>query len=146
MTDKNKLIIGSFLILFTLIGAGGFGWNWFLNFNDCNNMSNEINRLTDIQGNLLFTYGLFAEKELSDKQKEGLRKYIDLKEPMSKSFIEDFSKKCQSDFQKVKLTYILKGYELYLMTKQGLFNESQSLEFLWIRKNFPFELTYREED
>ena len=146
MTDKNKLIIGGFLILFVAIGAAGWAWQWNLNFNNCNEISDEINRLSDNQHNLLFTYGLFSEKNLNDKKKAGFRKYIDLRELMSKAFIEDFSKNCRSKFHKTKLSYILKQYELYLMTKQGLFKESQNLQFLWLRKNFPYELVYDQDE
>ena len=146
MADKNKLIIGSFLILFTLIGALGFGWNWFLVNDDCEKIEGEIARLSDNRYMLLLIYGLFSDKELGHEKRAGFRKYIDLNEPGLKFHIETFKDTCRSKAQKSHLTHILKEYELYLMTKQGFFKESQQREFLWIRKNFPYELIYDQEE
>ena len=146
MKDKNKLIIGSFLIFFTMIGAVGFGWNWFLHYHHCDKIESEISRLSDSRHTLLLIYGLFSEKGLGHERRAGFRKYIDLNEPALKAYIEDFKDTCRSKAQKSKLTHILKEYELYLMTKQGFFKESQQREFLWIRKNFPYELVYQEDE
>ena len=145
MKDKTKLIIGSFLILFTLIGAVGFGWNWFLNHEYCEKIESEISRLSDNRHTLLLIYGLFSEKGLGNERRAGFRKYIDLNEPALKLYIENFKDKCRSKANKSKLTHILKEYELYLVTKQGFFKESQQREFLWIRKNFPYELVYDQD-
>ena len=145
MKDKNKLIIGGFLILFMAIGAAGFAWKWSLAFNNCNIIESEIARLSDNRHTLLLIYRLFSEKNLNNKQKSVFRKYIDLNEPALKTYIEDHKNKCRAKIHKSKLTHILKEYELYLMTKQGLFKESQQREFLWIRKNFPYELVYDQD-
>ncbi len=136
MTDKQKIAGLSFGIV--AIAALGFGWNFFLKFNTCNQTGNEIVRLMDNQDDLLYTYGFFADSLTEDRQLS-FRKLIETKEPLIKARVECFQKACRTDFRKYELSGFLKGYELYLLTKQTLFKESQFSGIQWIRDHFPFE-------
>ena len=135
MTDKSKLILGGFFILFTAIGAGGFGWQWFLKSHRCDNSHNEINRLMDNQDNLLLTYGLFAEHNLTKNQKEGFRKMIDLREPLIRVNLEFFKEDCK--YRKADILAVFKFFEVYLVTKKALYKDTQSGNYKWLRENHP---------
>ena len=139
MTDKNKLIIGGFLILFTAIGAGGFGWNYFLKFNRCNQSHYDISRLMDDQDNLLFTYSLFGDHSLTENKQTDFRKLVDMREPLIKAHVEHFKKHCQTGFRKKELIAILKNYETYTFTKEFLFKQSEYHNNKWIREHYPYE-------
>ena len=144
--EEYSILIFVLVFLSMAIGAAGFAWKWSLAFNNCNIIESEIARLSDNRHTLLLIYGLFSEKGLGHERRAGFRKYIDLNEPTLKVYIETFKDTCRSKAQKSKLTHILKEYELYLVTKQGFFKENQQREFLWIRKNFPYELVYDQEE
>ena len=137
MTDKNKLIIGSFLILFTIIGSAGFGWDHFLKSNACDQTRSEINRLMDNQDNLLLTYGLFAEHSLTEDKKLGFQKLIDMREPLLRVNIEHFKEKCRSKQRKQELIGFLKGYDIYILTKKNLLKENEYQNTKWIREHYP---------
>ena len=137
MTDKQKIAGLGFGL--AVITAVGFGWNWFLKFNDCNQSRSDIVRLMDNQDDLLYTYGFFAEHSLTEDRQLSLRKLIETKEPLIKARVESFQKACRTASRKHELSGFLKGYELYLLTKQTLFKESQFSGIQWVREHFPFE-------
>ena len=139
MIDKKKMIIGNFVLCFLAILFLGLGWNWFLKFNECNQSHNNIDRLIDNQDNLLFIYGFFAEKSLTEDRQKDLRKIIEVKEPLITTNIEHFKKKCRSGFRKNNLAFILKSYQTYLLTKQSLFKENQRKGLKWVSDNFPVD-------
>ena len=135
MTDKNKLILGAFLILFTAIGAGGFGWKWFLKSDICNQTHNEINLLMNNQDNLLLIYGLFAEHSLTEKQQDDFQRVVDLREPLIRANLEYFKEKCP--YRKQEVLAVFKFFEVYLITKKAFFKDSQSGNYKWLRDNHP---------
>ena len=139
MTYKNKLIFSFFLIIFTAIGAGGFGWNWFLMFNECNQARHEINRLMDNQDNLLLTYGLFAEHSLTEDKKLGFQKLIDMREPLLRANVEHFKEHCHSKSNQRELIGFLKGYDIYILSKKNLLKENEYQNTKWIREHYPYE-------
>ena len=139
MTYKNKLTLGIFLLLFIAIGAGGFGWNWFLGYDLCNKTSYEIRRVMDNQDNLLLTYGLFAEHSLTEDKKLGFQKLIDMREPLLRANIEHFKDKCHSKLRTKELIGFLKGYDIYILTKKNLLKENEYQNTKWIREHYPYE-------
>ena len=137
MTQKQQIVALSFFIL--LLFAGGFGWQTFLNSNSCHYFNSDISRLMDNQNFFLLSYGLFSEHNLTEDKQKSFRKIIELKEPSIKSKIENFQKLCRSNFRKNQLITMFKSFEMYLVTKQNLFNDNQVLGFNWIRKNIPVD-------
>ena len=137
MTYKNKLILGNFLILFTIIGAGGFGWNHFLKSNSCDHFSNDIKRLMDNQDNLLMTYSLFANHNLTEDKQLAFQKLADMREPLIRASVENFKKNCQSKFRKTELSTFVKSYEIYTITKQHLFKQNEYHNNKWLREHYP---------
>ena len=135
MTDKKRLIIGSFLILFTAIGASGFGWNYFLNSNTCTHARHEINRIMDNQDDLLMTYGLFAKDSLSEDKQLAFHKLIDIKEPLLRVHIEHFKDKCQS--REKELLGFLKGFEIYIVSKQQILKQNEYQNNKWLKEQYP---------
>ena len=98
----------------------------------------------DKQSDLLLIYGLFAEKDLERDKQLGLRKYISLKEPVIKVSIEYFLKSCRSKVFQRQLFSMLKNFELYALTKQNVFKESQAKNLKWIRDTYPFDPSFSE--
>ena len=139
MTDKKKLIIGGFLILFTVIGASGFGWNYFLISNECNQARLEINRIMDNQDNLLMTYGLFSEHSLTEDKQLAFHKLIDIKEPLLRVNIEHFKETCKSKNRERELIGFLKGFEIYIISKQHILKENEYQNNKWLREQYPYE-------
>ena len=139
MTTKYKLVIGVFIICFTAIGAGGFGWNWFLKTNACDHYSNDIKRLMDDQDHLLMTYGLFAKDSLTEDKQLSFQKIVDIKEPLIRASVENFKQNCQSDFREKELITFLKSYEIYTFTKERLFKQNEYHNNKWIREHYPYE-------
>ena len=135
MTDKNKLIFGVFFICFTAIGAGGFGWKWFLNSNSCDQAHNELNRLMDNQDNFLLIYGLFAEHSLTEDQQKGFQKMVDLREPLIRVNLKHFKENCP--YRKTDILAVFKFFEVYLVTKKALYKDTQSGNYKWLRENHP---------
>ena len=133
MTDKTKLIIGSFLILFVAIGAGGFAWDRFLKMNECDQLSGQITLLGNRIDDLFFNYGVYREINPNDNRRETFKKYIELKEPLAKNMIERYAEMCRTGYQKHVLMMMLGNYSLYLRTKTLLFEESQAAEMLWLQ-------------
>lgn len=133
MSDKHKLIIGGFLILFVAIGAGGFVWDRFLKMNQCDDMERRITHLGNRTDDLIFNYGLYREITKNPNRLAAFRKYIELKEPLAKKMIEDYAKQCRTGYQKQILLLMLQNHALYLRTKGLLFEESQAAEMLWLQ-------------
>lgn len=136
MTEKQK--IAGVIIGIALIASVGFGWQFFLRSNACDHYSNLIKQYMNAQDNLLFTFGFFAEHLTEDRQND-FKKLIEVKEPLIKGTVEHFAKTCDSAVRKSDLITFLKGYEIYLITKQTFFKESQRSSFEWIRETFPYE-------
>ena len=133
MTDKHKLIIGSFLILFVAIGAGGFAWDRTLKMDQCDEMERRITHLGNRLDDLFFNYGVYREISPDNKRRDAFKKYIELKEPLAKKMIEDYAKTCRTGYQKQILLIMLQNHALYLRTKALLFEESQAGEMLWLQ-------------
>ena len=91
------------------------------------------------QDNLLYTYGFFGEKILTEYKQIDFRKLIDAKEPTIRTSIENFKESCRSRSRQSELSFFLKNYETYLVTKQTLFKESQRTGSNWIRDNVPID-------
>ena len=137
MKYKNKIIIGNFFIMFAIIGAGGFGWNWFLSYNGCNQASNEIHRIMDNQDDLLMTYGLFAKHSLTEDKQLAFHKLIDIKEPLLRVHIEHFKDKCQS--REKELLGFLKGFEIYIVSKQQILKQNEYQNNKWLKEQYPYK-------
>ncbi len=137
MTEKQKIAGAIFGI--AIIASVGFGWKHFLSANACDHYGNEIKRLLDDQDNLLFTYGFFAEHTLTEDRQKDFKRLIEVKEPLVRVTVEHFSKTCRSSLRKSELIAFLKTYEIYLVTKQAFFKQSQRSGFDWIRDTFPFD-------
>ena len=137
MTYKEKLVGLSLFIM--LLFAGGIGWQAFLNSHDCDYYHSDISRLIDNQDILLLSYGLFAGHSLTKEKQKSFREIIELKEPLIKSKIDNFQKICRSGFRETQLITMFKSFEMYLTTKQSMFNENQWTGFNWIRKNVPVD-------
>ena len=133
MSDKHKLIIGCFLILFTLIGAGGFAFDRLLKLAECDELERQITHLGNRKDDLVLNYVLLSEISKNETKLAAFRKYIETKEPLEKTLIERFAKKCKTGYQKAQLLMMLSNYDLYLRTKSLLFKESQAAEMLWLR-------------
>ena len=133
MTDKTKLIIGGFLILFVAICAAGFGWDRALMIDQCDRLEGRITHLGNRTDDLLFSYGLYREITKKPNRLAAFRKYIELKEPLAKKMIENYAKMCRTDYQKQILLIMLQNHALYLRTKALLFEESQASEMLWLQ-------------
>lgn len=137
MSEKQK--IAGVICGIALIASMGFGWQFFLRANACSHYSNKIKQLMNDQDNLLFTFGFFAEHTLTEDRQNDFKKLIEVKEPLIKGTVEHFAKTCYSAVRKSDLITFLKGYEIYLITKQTFFKESQRSSFEWIRETFPYE-------
>ena len=137
MTYKQRFV--SLFLFILLICSGGLGWNLFLKSNDCNHFNYDIKRLMDNQSNLLLTYGLFAEHSLTKDAQKSFKKMIDLKEPLIRSKIESFQKMCRSRLRTTQVKTLFKSFEMYVVTKQKVFKESQWVSLNWLRKNIPVD-------
>ena len=74
-----------------------------------------------------------AEKRLASK------KVLENREPRIQQAIEFYRENCQRPAHKARLSFMLKGYELYLLTKQGVYKDSEAAGFDWIRKTLPLD-------
>ena len=133
MTDKTKMIVGIFLIIFVAIGAGGLAWDRNLKMDQCDETERRITHLGNRIDDLFFGYGMYREINPNNQRRETFKKYIELKEPLAKKMIEDYAKACRSGYQKKILLIMLSQYSLYLRTKTLLFEESQAAEMLWLQ-------------
>ena len=133
MKAKEKLIIGSFLILFVAIGAFGVVWNKVLEWDQCDQLEIKITHLGNRTDDLLFSYGLYREITKNPNRLAAFRKYIELKEPLAKTMIERYAKQCRAGYQKQILLIMLQNHALYLRTKGLLFEESQAAKMHWLR-------------
>ena len=136
MTEKQK-IAGAIFGL-AVIASVGFGWSFFLKSSACEHYSGQIQQYMNAQDNLLFTFGFFSG-QLTEDRRQDFKKLIEVKEPLIRGTVEHFAKTCDSAVGKSELIGFLKGYEIYLITKQTFFKESQRSSFEWIRETFPYE-------
>ena len=135
MTQKQQFVFVS-LWLFT-IGASGYAFNWFIRSTDCEAKKMNINRVSDIQDNLLLNYGLFKSINLPNFKLANLEILIEKKESNIKRLIEDYKNRCHSKAHRNNLFSLLKGYGFYLTAKEKLLGQKQ--DFTWHKNLCPKE-------
>ena len=138
MTTERRLIIGTFVSLYFFVFVSWAGWQVFYSFNDCETQARDIERITDDQQDLVFSLWIFGDG-IKDNKKAGLKHYLEKAEPRIQQAIEFYGENCQRAAHKASLSFMLKGYELYLMTKQNVYKTSEASGFDWIRKTLPID-------
>ena len=131
MTYQTRLIVGNFIILFVLIGAFAVGWSWFLKDQECIELMADINRQGNHQESLVFNYFLIKDR-IDTESREKFKGFIELKEPLFKKSVEDYSQKCRGRADRAPLFYALKNFEYYLVSKQTAFGEQQPENYSWL--------------
>ena len=138
MTTERRLIIGTFVSLYLFVFATWAGWKVFYNFESCATQARYIERIADDQQDLVFSVWIFGDG-IKDNKKAGVKHYLEKAEPRIQKAIERYAGDCQSKMQKNRLRVMLRGYELYLMTKQNVYKDSEAAGFDWIRKTLPLD-------
>ena len=138
MKTERRLIIGTFVSLYLFVFATWAGWKVFYSFNDCQTLARDIERLADDQQDLVFSIWIFGDG-IKDNKKAGVKHYLEKSEPRVQQAIERYAGDCQGKAQKNRLRIMLKGYSLYLQTKQAVYEDSEAAGFDWIRKTLPLD-------
>ena len=131
MEYRTRLIAGNFIVLFILIGAFAAGWSWFLRGQVCSAMIADINRQGDHQESLVFSYFLIKDRIETENQ-EKFKRFIEIKEPLFKKSVEDYSQYCRREAARKPLFHALKNFEYYLVSKQTAFGENQPENYSWL--------------
>ena len=131
MKETTRLIVGNFLIVFVIIGALAAGWSWVLKDQACSIMAADINRQGNHQESLVFNYFLIKDR-IDTESREKFKGFIELKEPLFKKSVEDYSQKCRGRADRAPLFYALKNFEYYLVSKQTAFGEQQPENYSWL--------------
>ena len=141
MTAERRLIIGTFVSLYFFVFFSWVGWESFHKFDDCKDQARDIERIADDQQDMVFSIWIFGDG-IKDNKKAGVKHYLEKSEPRVQNAIERYAKDCQGKAAKNRLRIMLKGYELYLLTKQGVYKDSEAAGFDWIRKTLPLDARF----
>ena len=136
MTDKEKLV--SLGLFFIFLIAFSFGWSWFIKFGGCQIKQTDIARMTDNQDDKLFNYIMYKKQGFKEESLNHFKRHISLSEGLIKLKIEHYKKKCERFF-KPSLLSILKQYEMYLISKEQIFEESFYKEKVWVKQMHPLQ-------
>ena len=138
MTSERKLIFGTIGLLYVFVAFTWLGWETFYKFNDCENQARDIARTSDDQTDLVFSVWIFGDSMPANK-KAGIKHYLGKAEPRWQKAIERYAENCRDRAAKDRLVFMLKGYELYLMTKQNIYKNTEAPGLDWIKKNMPID-------
>ena len=81
------------------------------------------------------TYGLFANQSLTEDKQLAFQKLIDMREPLLRVHIEHFKETCQS--REKELITFLKGYEIYIISKQHILKQNEYNNNKWLKEHYP---------
>ena len=138
MNSERKLIFGTIGLLYVFVVATWAGWKSFLRFNDCQDQARSIEMTADDQSDLVFSVWIFGDSMPANK-KAGVKHYLGKGEPRWQKAIERYAEKCRDKLSQTKLAFMLRGYELYLMTKQNVYKTTEAAGLDWIKKNMPID-------
>ena len=141
MTTERRLIIGTFVSLYLFVFATWAGWQVFYSFNACERQARDIEMIADDQDALLYSVFLFGEIMKAEKR-QASKKVLENREPRLQQAIESYAGDCRRAAHKARLSFMLKGYSLYLQTKQAIYEDSEAAGFDWIRKTLPLNPRY----
>ena len=144
MTEKTRLIVGNFIVLFVLIGAFAAGWSWFLKDQECIELMADINRQGNHQESLVFSYFLIKD-QIETENQEKFKRFIEIKEPLFKKSVEVYSQRCRSGADRPPLFHALKNFEYYLVSKQMAFGENQPENYSWLQGFMEFADAKKEQ-
>ena len=138
MTSERKLIFGNFFFLSFLVATTWAGWKVFYKFHDCQDQARTIEGISDDKTNLIFSVWIFGDSMPANK-KAAAKFYLGKGEPRWQKAIERYAENCRDRAAKDRLVFMLKGYELYLMTKQNIYKDTEAPGLDWIRKTMPID-------
>ncbi len=138
MSSERKLIIGAFALLYVFVAATWAGWKVFYKFHDCQDQARDIERSADDTSNLIFSVWIFGGSMPANK-KAAAKFYLGKAEPSWQKAIERYAADCRDRAAQTKLAFMLRGYELYLVTKQAVYDDSEAAGLDWIRKTMPID-------
>ena len=138
MTTERKLIFGTFIALYFFIFATWAGWRSFHKFNNCQDQARIIEHLSDDQTDLVFSVWIFGDGMKANK-KAAIKHYLGKSELRLQNAIEYYAEKCRLKAQKNRLRSMIQNYELYLITKQRIYEDTEIDGFSWIRKIQPID-------
>ncbi len=138
MTTERKLIFGNFFFLFFLVATTWAGWKVFYKFHDCQDQARDIARTSDDQTDLVFSVWIFGDSMPANK-KAAVKFYLGKGEPRWQKAIERYAENCRDRAAKDRLVFMLKGFELYLITKQNIYKDTEAPGLDWIKKNMPID-------
>ena len=136
MTTERKLIMWNFVLLYVFVFFTWIGWESFHRFDTCETQAQDIERTADAQDSLLYSVFLFEESMKAEKRLAS-KKVLENREPRLQQAIEIYAGDCRRAAHKARLSFMLKGYGLYLQTKQAVYEDSEAAGFDWIRKTLP---------
>ncbi len=138
MTSERKLIIGAFALLYVFVAATWAGWKALYKFHDCQDQARDIERSADDTSNLIFSVWIFGDNMPANK-KAAAKFYLGKAEPRWQKAIERYAENCRDRAAKDRLVFMLKGFELYLITKQNIYKGTEAAGLDWIRKTMPID-------
>ena len=145
MTSERKLIFGNFLIISFLVATTWAGWQMFYNFHDCENKAQDIAVIAKGQDVLLYSVFLLSEVIKPEKLQLTKRVLESGERPLQKA-IEDYAENCRQKPQQLRFAFMLRGYELYLMTKQNVYKTTEAAGLDWVHKTRPIDALLRGPD
>ena len=117
------------------------GWQVFYSFNACERQARDVEMIADDQDSLLYSVFLFGESMKAEKR-QAAKEVLENRELRIQQAIENYAGDCRRAAHKARLSFMLKGYELYLLTKQAVYKDSEAAGFDWIRKPLPINPRY----
>ena len=138
MTAERKLIFGTFGLLYLFIFASWLGWRSFHKFNNCETQARSIEALSDDQTDLVFSVWIFGDGMKANK-KAAIKHYLGKSEMRLQNAIESYKEECQLKAQKNRFRDMIQAYNLYLITKQRIYEDTEIDGFSWIRKVQPID-------
>ena len=138
MTSERKLIFGTIGLLYVFVAATWAGWKVFYKFHDCRDQARSIEMVADDKSSLIFSVWIFGDS-LPANKKAAVKFYLGKGEPRWQKAIERYAEKCRDKPAKTKLAFMLKGYELYLITKQNIYKDTEAPGLDWIKKTMPID-------
>ena len=138
MTSERKLIWGNFIFFSFLVASTWAGWTVFHKFHSCQDQARSIESISDDKTNLIFSVWIFGDSMPANK-KAAVKFYLGKAEPRWQKAIEYYAETCRDKPAQTKLAFMLRGFELYLITKQNVYKTTEAAGMDWVKKNMPID-------
>ena len=145
MTNDRRLLIGTIGLLYVFVAATWLGWRSFHKFNDCENRARDISGIAKGQDILLYSIFLLSEVMKPEKRQLSKRVLESGEQPLKKA-IEGYAESCRLKAEQIRLAFMIRGYELYLMNKRNIFKTTEAAGMDWVRKTMPIDAVLRGQD